>query len=102
GRGGWWAHSPDGGVMLSRMRLIDVSHVIDDGMTTCPELLVESGAVLVGIDSVNIDDTGGGERPAHTSLLAAGIPVVEHLADRAPSPTRVPRSRRSRPRSAGW
>jgi kynurenine formamidase len=41
--------------------------------------LVEGGAVLVGIDSVNIDDTRGGERPAHTGLLGAGIQVVEHL-----------------------
>jgi kynurenine formamidase len=43
------------------------------------ESLVHGGAVLVGIDSVNIDDTRGGGRPAHTGLLAAGIPVVEHL-----------------------
>ncbi len=41
--------------------------------------LVEGGAVLVGIDSVNIDDTRGGDRPAHSGLLAAGIQVVEHL-----------------------
>jgi kynurenine formamidase len=42
--------------------------------------LVEHGARLVGIDSVNIDDTeSGGSRPAHSVLLAAGIPVVEHL-----------------------
>ena len=41
--------------------------------------LVERGAALVGIDSVNIDDTTTGQRPAHTVLLAAGIPVVEHL-----------------------
>jgi arylformamidase len=34
---------------------------------------------LVGIDAVNIDDTADGERPAHTLLLAAGIPVIEHL-----------------------
>ena len=38
-----------------------------------------AGAALVGIDSVNIDDTRGGARPAHTGLLEAGIPVVEHL-----------------------
>jgi arylformamidase len=37
--------------------------------------LADRGARLVGIDSVNID----GERPAHSLLLAAGIPVVEHL-----------------------
>lgn len=43
------------------------------------ELLVEAGAALVGIDSVNIDDTRTGERPIHTALLAAGIPIVEHL-----------------------
>jgi len=41
--------------------------------------LVAGGAALVGIDSVNIDDTRGGSRPAHTGLLEAGIPVVEHL-----------------------
>jgi arylformamidase len=42
--------------------------------------LVSQGARLVGIDSVNIDDTGsGGHRPAHSALLAAGIPIVEHL-----------------------
>lgn len=34
---------------------------------------------LVGIDSVNIDDTRSGSRPAHTLLLSAGIPIVEHL-----------------------
>ncbi|GHF14222.1 cyclase family protein [Pseudolysinimonas yzui] len=44
------------------------------------EYLVEQGVTLVGIDSLNIDDTeSGGERPAHTGLLAAGIHVVEHL-----------------------
>jgi kynurenine formamidase len=41
--------------------------------------LVEHGAALVGIDSLNIDATATGERPAHSSLLAAGIPIVEHL-----------------------
>ena len=34
---------------------------------------------LVGIDGLNIDDTADSERPAHTLLLAAGIPVVENL-----------------------
>ncbi|MFI9551212.1 cyclase family protein [Nonomuraea endophytica] len=44
------------------------------------EWLAEQGAALVGIDSLNIDDTPPrGERPAHTVLLAAGIPIVEHL-----------------------
>lgn len=42
--------------------------------------LVEHGAALVGIDSLNIDGTHTGERPAHSLLLGAGIPVVEHLA----------------------
>ncbi len=41
--------------------------------------LAESGARLVGIDSVNIDDSADGRRPAHSILLAAGIPVLEHL-----------------------
>lgn len=41
--------------------------------------LEEQGALLVGIDSLNIDDTGGGTRPVHTTLLGAEILVVEHL-----------------------
>ena len=41
--------------------------------------LADHGAALAGIDAVNIDDTADRERPAHTLLLAAGIPVVEHL-----------------------
>jgi kynurenine formamidase len=41
--------------------------------------LVEHGARLVGIDSVNIDDIADTRRPAHTVLLGAGVPVVEHL-----------------------
>lgn len=43
------------------------------------EHLVAAGAALVGIDSLNIDDAGDGTRPAHTLLLGAGIPIVEHL-----------------------
>jgi arylformamidase len=43
------------------------------------EHLVSEGALLVGIDSLNIDDTSGGERPVHSTLLAAGIPICEHL-----------------------
>ena len=43
------------------------------------EHLVASRITLVGIDSLNIDDTADGSRPAHTLLLKAGIPIVEHL-----------------------
>lgn len=43
------------------------------------ELLVHAGAVLVGIDSYNIDDVRDGYRPVHTILLGAGIPIVEHM-----------------------
>jgi kynurenine formamidase len=50
-------------------------------------LLVEKGAALVGIDSYNIDSTATGERPAHTALLAAGIPIVEHLRGLEQLPT---------------
>ena len=48
--------------------------------------LREAGADLVGIDSLNIDDTEDGRRPVHTALLRAGVPVVEHLCrlDRLP------------------
>jgi arylformamidase len=43
------------------------------------EHLVAAGAALVGIDSLNIDDSADGSRPVHTLLLGAGIPIVEHL-----------------------
>ncbi|MGZ3444188.1 MAG: cyclase family protein [Myxococcaceae bacterium] len=43
------------------------------------EWLARNGAALVGIDSINIDDMGDARRPAHSRLLAAGIPIVEHL-----------------------
>lgn len=41
--------------------------------------LKEQGALLVGVDSLNIDDTGDGERPVHTTLLGAEVLIVEHL-----------------------
>jgi len=43
------------------------------------EHLVVAGAALVGIDSLNIDDAADGARPVHSILLAAGVPIVEHL-----------------------
>ncbi|MGD8827404.1 MAG: cyclase family protein [Gammaproteobacteria bacterium] len=43
------------------------------------EWLRDSGAALVGIDSLNIDDTAGDARPVHSTLLGAGIPIVEHM-----------------------
>jgi arylformamidase len=49
--------------------------------------LVEQGALVVGIDSLNIDDTTTGERPVHSTLLAAGIPICEHLTNLAALPT---------------
>lgn len=41
--------------------------------------LVDAAPAVVGIDSLNIDGTAEGTRPAHTELLAAGIPIVEHM-----------------------
>ena len=43
------------------------------------EYLAGAGPALVGIDSLNIDNTDDGVRPAHTLFLGAGIPIVEHL-----------------------
>jgi arylformamidase len=71
------------------MRLIDVSHTVEAGMVTFegfPYLtsdlsrwLRDAGVALVGIDSHNIDSTDTGERPVHSTLLGADIPIVEHL-----------------------
>jgi kynurenine formamidase len=45
------------------------------------EFLRDAHVALVGIDSYNIDDTTDGTRPAHSILLGAGIPIVEHLCN---------------------
>jgi arylformamidase len=50
--------------------------------------LVEQGVTLVGIDSLNIDDTGDPGRPVHSTLLGAEIPIVEHLCNLAALPDR--------------
>ena len=49
--------------------------------------LVERGAVFVGIDSFNIDDTDDLRRPVHT-LLGNNIPIGEHLCGLAGLPAR--------------
>lgn len=65
--------------------------------------LVEAGVVLVGIDSLNIDDTeSGGERPAHSILLAAGVHVVEHLTELAAVPARGARFTAAPPAVRGF
>ncbi|GAB3806299.1 cyclase family protein [Micromonospora zhanjiangensis] len=62
-------------------------------------MLVDAGAVLVGIDSVNIDDAhAGGVRPAHSILLAAGVPVLEHLTGLADLPVTGARLHAAPPR----
>jgi arylformamidase len=52
------------------------------------EYLVEHGAVLVGIDSLNVDDTGDLSRPVHSALLAAEVPIVEHMCNLSSLPRR--------------
>jgi len=50
------------------------------------EYLAKAGAMLVGIDSLNIDDDKDGSRPAHTVLLGAGVAIVEHMTNLAALP----------------
>jgi kynurenine formamidase len=67
--------------------------------------LVDQGAALVGIDAVNIDDISpraGGARPAHSLLLAAGIPIVEHLTGLAELPPTGARFTAAPPRIAAF
>jgi arylformamidase len=45
------------------------------------ELLLQRGAALAGIDSVNIDDMDDLSRPAHSLLLRQGVPIVEHMTN---------------------
>ncbi|GAA2892590.1 hypothetical protein Acy02nite_62990 [Actinoplanes cyaneus] len=67
--------------------------------------LVDRGAAVVGIDAVNLDDISAqarGERPAHSLLLAAGIPIVEHLTNLAVLPVHGARFTAVPPRIAGF
>ena len=78
----------------------DAPHLTEDGA----RWLVEAGAALVGIDSINIDDmspAAAGERPAHSTLLAAGVPIVEHLTGLAALPPDGFRFTAAPPRVAG-
>ncbi|MEU4622581.1 cyclase family protein [Actinoplanes sp. NPDC023801] len=79
----------------------DAPYLTRDGA----QLLADQGAALVGIDSVNIDDAspaGAGERPAHSLLLAAGIPIVEHLTNLRELPPIGARFTAVPPRVAGF
>ena len=49
--------------------------------TDASKRLVDARPALVGIDSLNIDDIADMSRPAHTLLLAAGIPICEHMTN---------------------
>lgn len=76
-----------------RRRVVDLSHVIREGLVTLPGLpapvitphLTREDSVhhyADGIDAINIDlMVPHGERPAHTRFLAEGIHVVEHLTN---------------------
>jgi arylformamidase len=46
---------------------------------TTAAVLASARPALVGVDFWNIDDPADPARPAHTRLLGAGIPIVEHL-----------------------
>jgi arylformamidase len=65
------------------------------------EFLRDRGAALVGIDSLNIDDTADGRRPVHSVLLGAGIPIVEHLTALSGLPERGSRFSATPPKVAG-
>lgn len=47
----------------------------------CIRRLIEAGAKLAGVDTINIDDPRDPERPAHSWLLKEGILVVENLCN---------------------
>jgi arylformamidase len=80
---------------------VDAPYLTADGAAW----LVDHGAGLVGIDAVNIDDISpqaAGRRPAHSRLLAAGIPIVEHLTGLADLPPTGARFTAAPPRVAAF
>ncbi len=67
------------------------------------EHLASARVTLVGIDSLNIDDTeNDGSRPAHSILLARGIHVVEHLTRLGDLPARGARFTAAPPAVEGF
>jgi arylformamidase len=68
---GWDAHGPTPAYFEGHPYLTSVT----------AGRLRDAGAALVGIDSLNIDDTRDGGRPVHTILLGTGIPIAEHLCN---------------------
>ncbi len=50
------------------------------------QYLRDNGAIFVGIDSYNIDDTRGNKRPCHSILLHNDIPICEHMTGLAELP----------------
>lgn len=56
----------------------------------------------MGIDAANVDDTADPQRPAHSLLLAAGIPVCEHLTGLGALPAAGFRFSAVPPRIAGF
>jgi len=78
---------------------VDAPFLTGDGA----QWLAAQGAALVGIDAVNIDEIiERGERPVHTVLLAAGIPIVEHLTGLDLVPDTGARFTAAPPRFAGF
>lgn len=61
---------------------VDHPHLTEDAA----HYLRDCGVRLVGIDSMNIDDTRGNTRPVHSTLLGADILIVEHLCNLAALP----------------
>ena len=76
----------------------DAQYLTEDGA----RWLVDHGARLVGTDAVNIDDTTTRARPAHSVLLGAGVPVVEHLTGLGQLPPTGARFTAAPPRFAAF
>jgi arylformamidase len=62
--------------------LVDHPHLT----AAAADALVAARVACVGIDSLNIDSTNDAQRPVHSILLRAGIPIVEHLTNLAALP----------------
>ena len=50
--------------------------------------LADNRAIVVGIDSFNIDSIADGTRPVHSLLLRQGIPIIEHMCNLSLVPER--------------
>src|SRR5579859_4478000 len=71
-----YSHSNNSNVVEHHPKYFDIHQNMTEAAA---QYLIDCDVKLVGIDSINVNDTRGKARPVHSLLLQAEILIVEHL-----------------------